>query len=142
MPKKSKAAAQPDQMLADATRISPQQIWQAGLGAFIKAQEEGDRAFTRLVQEGSELHKRERAELAADKAQGPTSWQRLEQMFEDRVARALAAMDVPTHHDLQQLRERVDELTRLLAAPSAKSAVKKAALKKAPDKKTAVKKRA
>ena len=42
MPKNRKTANKPEPVLADATRISPQQIWQAGLGAFLKAQEEGD----------------------------------------------------------------------------------------------------
>lgn len=129
MPKKSTTPSKPDQVLADATRISPQQIWQAGLGAFMKAQEEGDRAFARLVSEGSELTARERAGHAQDDPQAPTSWHRLEQMFEDRVARALAAMDVPTHRDLEELKARIDELTALVAAK--KPAAKKAAAKKA-----------
>lgn len=143
MPKKTKTASQPDPVLADATRISPQQIWQAGLGAFLKAQDEGDRSFARLVSEGSELTARERSAHAPDDPDAPTSWHRLEQMFEDRVARALAAMDVPTHRDLEELRARVDELTRLLDArePAVKKpAVKKPAVKKPAAKKPAVKK--
>ena len=37
-----------DKQLANAVRNSAQQIWQAGLGAFAKAQEEGGKVFSRL----------------------------------------------------------------------------------------------
>lgn len=136
MPRKPKTTATPDPQLADAARISPQQIWQAGLGAFVKAQEEGDRAFSRLVSEGSELQARTRAQHRENDPEAPASWHKLEQMFEDRVARALAAMDVPTHHDLQDLREQIEELQRTVAALTA-GKVKKAATKKTEAKKPA-----
>ncbi len=51
MVKKLKAQAE-DKQLANAVRTSAQQIWQAGLGAFAKAQEEGGRVFAKLVKEG------------------------------------------------------------------------------------------
>lgn len=136
MPRKPKTATTPDPQLADAARISPQQIWQAGLGAFVKAQEEGDRAFSRLVSEGSELQARTRAQHREDDPEAPASWHKLEQIFEDRVARALAAMDVPTHHDLQDLREQVEELQRSVAALAGGKA-KKESTKKAQAKKPA-----
>lgn len=131
MPKKAKTSATSDPLLADAARISPQQIWQAGLGAFVKAQEEGDRAFSRLVSEGSQLQERARAgHTDPDDPQAPASWHKLEQIFEDRVARALAAMAVPTHHDIEQLQRQIDGLQRAvdaLSAPKKKAATKKAA---------------
>ena len=146
MPRKPKTTATPDPQLADAARISPQQIWQAGLGAFVKAQEEGDRAFSRLVNEGSELQARTRAQHRENDPEAPASWHKLEQIFEDRVARALAAMDVPTHHDLQDLREQVEALQRTVAALSGakvkKPAAKKAAVKKTESKKPARKRAA
>src|SRR5450830_1924599 len=94
-----------DKELASAVRSSAQQIWQAGLGAFAKAQAEGGREFTRLVRDGSELQKRARqvedatdtvarkAERASRRSSG--SWGKLEQVFEERVARALATIGVP-----------------------------------------------
>ncbi len=134
MPKKAKTPSTSDPLLADAARISPQQIWQAGLGAFVKAQEEGDRAFNRLVSEGSELQERTRAQHSdPDDPQAPASWHKLEQIFEDRVARALAAMAVPTHHDIEQLQRQVEQLQR---AVDALSASKPAAKKKAAPRKT------
>ena len=143
MPKKATSATSSDPLLADAARISPQQIWQAGLGAFIKAQAEGDRAFARLVSEGSELQERTRGEQSdPDEPRAPASWHKLEQIFEDRVARALTAMAVPTHHDIAQLQRQVEELRQAVDALS--GLTKKAAPKKnaAPAAKAAPKKKA
>lgn len=111
--------------LAEAVRASAQQIWQAGLGAFAKAQQEGGRAFTRLVKDGTELQKRARrvedatdtvaraAERASRRASG--SWGKLEQVFEERVARALAAIGVPARSEVEALSHRIDELEKMLA---------------------------
>ena len=56
MAKKLKAVMD-DDSLANAVRTSAAQIWQAGLGAFAKAQEEGSRVFSKLVKDGAELQK-------------------------------------------------------------------------------------
>jgi poly(hydroxyalkanoate) granule-associated protein len=126
-----------DSQLADAVRASAHQIWQAGLGAFAKAQEEGSRVFSKLVQEGNDLQKRSRS-MAEDKASGVAdsaasvaelvarqasgSWDKMEQVFEDRVTRALAGMGVPTQEQFQALALRVEELSvqvaQLRAAPA------------------------
>jgi hypothetical protein len=74
------------------------------------------------------------------------TWDKLEQVFEDRVARALSKLGVYTQNDVQRLAKRVDELADAVnklikasggkpaaavkAAP-AKRGVKKAAAKKA-----------
>ena len=52
--KKSASKASPDteSPLANAVKDSAQQIWQAGLGAFNRAQAEGSKAFEALVKEG------------------------------------------------------------------------------------------
>ena len=114
-----------DEALARAVRDSAQQIWQAGLGAFAKAQEEGGSAFTRLVRDGSVLARRAReveeatgtvaraAERASRRSGG--SWGKLEQVFEERVARALATIGVPAASEVEALRRRVDELEKTLA---------------------------
>ena len=47
-----------DVQLAEAARKSVDQIWQAGLGAFARAQQEGEEMFARLVQEGIAVQKR------------------------------------------------------------------------------------
>lgn len=140
MVKKFKAlAGLSDNQLASTIKDSAQQIWLAGLGAFAKAQEEGNKVFDALVKEGEAIHKKTRkvadekmAEVAV-KAAG--TWDRLEQVFEDRVARALGSLGVPAKKDIDKLSKRVAELTAVVqkltetpaAAPAKKAAAKPAA---------------
>ncbi len=153
MVKKLKTLAKTDdKQLASAVRTSAHQIWQAGLGAFAKAQEEGGRVFNKLVEEGTNLQRRTRS-MAEDKVsevtdtvtkvadgvskQASGSWDKLEQVFEDRVARALSTIGVPTQKDIQELTRRVEQLSRAVGAatgkkvPAAKAAPKAAAKKPA-----------
>jgi poly(hydroxyalkanoate) granule-associated protein len=124
MVKKLKSLANADdKQFASAVRNSAQHIWQAGLGAFAKAQEEGGRVFAKLVKEGNALQQRTR-DLAEDKVsevretvsgvskQAAGSWDKLEQVFEDRVSRALGTIGVPTQKDVQELNARVEALTK------------------------------
>jgi hypothetical protein len=59
------------------------------------------------------------------------TWDKLEQVFEDRVARALSKLGVYTQNDVQQLAKRVDELAaavnQLVKAPAGARAAGKAA---------------
>ena len=139
-----------DKELASAVRSSAQQIWQAGLGAFAKAQEEGGRVFSKLVQEGTEFQKRAEDKVAdvgdsvsklADGVgkQASGSWDKLEQVFEERVARALATIGVPMQNDIAALHAKIDALSLQVAALSGKAApapkpkaVAKPAVKAAP----------
>jgi poly(hydroxyalkanoate) granule-associated protein len=158
MVKKLKSLAKSDdKQLAEAVRTSAQQIWQAGLGAFAKAQEEGGKVFAKLVKEGTDLQKRTQ-KMAEDKVSGVSdtvskmadnvskqasgSWDKLEQVFEDRVSRALTSLGVPTQKDIQILTKRVEELSKAVATLSGKkapAASKAAAAKPAAVKKPAVK---
>lgn len=154
MVKKLKALPKSDdKQLAAAVRTSAQQIWQAGLGAFAKAQQEGGKVFAKLVKDGTDLQKRTR-HLAEDKVSGVTdtltsmadsvskqaagSWDKLEQVFEDRVARSLTSLGVPSQKDIQKLTKRVEDLSKSVAALSGKKSVVK--VMSAPIKKLAVKK--
>ena len=82
---------------------------------FAKAQKEGLKVFESLVAEGEKFQ--ERTKVAADerlaelreKATG--TWDKLEKVFEDRVARALHSLNVPSRHDIDTLSKRVHELT-------------------------------
>lgn len=103
-----------DSQLSATIRDSAEQIWLAGLGAFAKAQEEGTRVFDALIREGEAIQKKTRkvtedkvTEMAA-KATG--TWDKLEQVFENRVARSLNSLGVPTKDDVAQLAQRVAEL--------------------------------
>jgi poly(hydroxyalkanoate) granule-associated protein len=155
MAKRSKAPAKSDdKQLAEAVRASAHQIWQAGLGAFAKAQEEGGKVFAKLVKEGTDLQKRTQ-KLAEHKVSGVSdsvtkvadkvskqaagSWDKLEQVFEERVSRSLASLGVPTKKDIQALTARVEQLSKLVAAQSGKKPVTKPAPKKPVAKKAAPK---
>jgi poly(hydroxyalkanoate) granule-associated protein len=100
---------------------SARQIWLAGLGAFSKAEEEGGKLFESLVKEGEEVEARTRktAEEKVEEVKGKMkevknkvsdTWDDLEQVFEDRVARVLNRLGVPTNDDVQELSKRVEEL--------------------------------
>ncbi len=136
MVKKLKTLAKSDdKQLAEAVRTSAQQIWQAGLGAFAKAQEEGGKVFAKLVKEGTDLQKRTQ-KLAENKVSDVTgtvskmadnvskqasgSWDKLEQVFEDRVSRSLTSLGVPSKKDIQVLTKRVEELSKAVATMSSK----------------------
>ena len=137
MTKKMKQALD-DHAAPDAMRASARQIWQASLGAFARAQEEGGQGgqsgrtlLARLAQDGAP------AALPDDEVvplAGAAARDRLEQVFEERVARALAAIGVPTQAELAALREQVEQLQQRVAALSggaAKPAKKVSAKKKA-----------
>jgi poly(hydroxyalkanoate) granule-associated protein len=142
--KLNELGADEDKQLARAVRASAHQIWQAGLGAFAKAQKEGGRVFSELVREGTELQKRTRS-LAEDRVaemtdtvtkmadgvskQASGSWDKLEQVFEDRVARALGAIGVPTREDIEALGRQVEQLREMVAELASQKAAHKPAAK-------------
>ncbi len=115
-----------ERQLASTIRDSAQQIWLAGLGAFAKTQEEGAKVFEALVKQGKSFESRTRrlAETKMSEVSGQWSktageatakaaatWDKLEQVFEDRVARALRRLGVPTNRDIELLSKRVEALT-------------------------------
>jgi poly(hydroxyalkanoate) granule-associated protein len=105
--------------------------WVGGLDALASARQEGAKVFETLLKKGQALEQRTK-QAAADTAGAATAkaremqqmangtWDKLEQVFEDRVARALSKLGIYTQNDIQRLTERVDELSaavnRLLAA--------------------------
>ena len=105
---------------------SSRSIWLAGLGAFSRAQAEGMRMFEGLVKQGEALESKTRR-AAVDTATVATgvakaqvkemkdgvggTWDKLEQVFEARVARALSKLGVHTQSDVERLAERVDALS-------------------------------
>jgi poly(hydroxyalkanoate) granule-associated protein len=108
--------------LAQAVLDSSHQIWLAGVGAFVRARQEGTKAFESLVQQGEKLE--QRTKLAATETAGAATarakemqqmasgtWDKLEQVFEDRVARALSKLGVYTQNDVQKLADRVEALS-------------------------------
>ncbi len=146
-------AALLDHQVAANVRDQAQQIWAAGLGAFSKAQGEGTKVFDTLVKEGMSLQKKTQS-IAEQKfgavatkmtgmagevgAKAGQQWDKLESIFEERVARALKSLGVPSGTDISSLIARIDSLAASIgfapkkkAAPvaKAKTAVKKVAAK-------------
>jgi len=122
--------------LSATVKDSAQQIWLAGLGAFAKAQAEGGKVFEALVKEGLSMqHKtqaaaEERISEATSKmasmateisARATGQWDKLENIFEDRVAKALNKLGVPSAKDVDALAARVDELSKTVQKLSARS---------------------
>ncbi len=140
--------------LSNAVKESAQQIWLAGLGAFSKAQEEGGKVFETLVKEGLSIQRKTQAvaeeriseatskmtTMASDiQSRAGNQWDKLENIFEDRVAKALGKLGVPSAKEVNALIARVAHLEKQSAktgvkTPAAKPAVKpavKAAVKPA-----------
>jgi poly(hydroxyalkanoate) granule-associated protein len=119
MPKKlTEVASESGELqLAVKVRESANQIWLAGLGAFSKAQKEGVKMFEALVAEGEKVQEPTKTEAAALLAEGKArvtgAWDKLEQVFEERMARALQRLNLPNREDIDVLSQRVAELTEI-----------------------------
>ena len=123
--------------LSGTVKESARQIWLAGRGAFAKAQEEGGKVFEALVKEGTSIQRKTQS-AAEEKISAATSrmatmateisskasgqWDKLENIFEDRVSKALNKLGVPSAKDIDVLIARIDELNRNVAKFSTKGA--------------------
>jgi poly(hydroxyalkanoate) granule-associated protein len=130
-----------DNQIAAAVRDSAQQIWLAGMGAFSKAQAEGGKAFEALIQQGMALQKKTQG-LAEERISAVTSkmtqvaggvtdkagaqWDKLESIFEARVAKALNKMGVPSRKDIDALPAPKVARTAAKKAPAKRAARKTA----------------
>lgn len=165
---KKKVQAKSSNPVVDSAR----EIWLAGLGAFSFAQnesgkiiEQGNKLFEKLVSEGVKLEKKTRnaaesavggikeemeSKVGAVRKQAVDNWDKLETIFEKRVARVLGQLGVPTADDVKKLSERVQTLASKVTAiaqaekpkvvTAAKPMAKKPAAKKPVVKKPVVKK--
>ena len=134
---KTSAAKKSPAQLPGAVKDSAQQIWLAGLAAFTKAQNEGGKVFETLAKEGLSIQRKTQAAAEekiteatskmANMATGITSkatgqWDKLENIFEERVAKALNKLGVPSSKDVDALIARIDELNKSVQQLSAKAA--------------------
>ncbi len=110
-----------EKQLATSIIDSASQIWLAGLGAFATTQEEGGRLFEILVKEGEELEaatkkvaddlfEEVKSKVDAVRSKATDKLDKLEQAFQDRVARALSRLSVPTNNDIQTIARRLEAL--------------------------------
>ena len=123
---------------------SAKQMWQAGIGALTRAQAEGTKAVESLVKESMSIQRKTAAAaegkiseatnkmstLATDitsKANG--QWDKLENIFEERVAKALNKLGVPSAKDVNALIARIDDLNKAVQKLSVKGPAPKASVK-------------
>ncbi len=134
----------PASPLPHAVKDSAQQIWLAGLGAFAKAHEEGSKMFEGLVRDGLGIQRKTQA-AAEEKLAEATSrltdvasglaakaggqLDKLENIFEGRVAKAAQNLGIPTQADIDALNARLDTMQKTLDALTRQSAAKPAAKK-------------
>ncbi len=122
-----------------------------------KVIDESSKLFERLVNEGKKLENKGRKAASStvggvkDDVEGRvdktiksarTNWDKLEKVFEERVARALSRLGVPTSDEIQQLSNRVKELNvrvRDLAKDQKSTAAKTLARKSSATKKVSKK---
>lgn len=133
--------------LPDAIKDSAHEIWLAGLAAFSKAQKEGGKVFDALVQEGLTIQRKTQT-VAEEKMSAATQkmnsmaneigtratgqWDKLESIFEDRVARALKGLGVPTAKEMDALATRLAALEKAAARPARPAPAKKTPASKRP----------
>jgi poly(hydroxyalkanoate) granule-associated protein len=121
-----------------------QQIWQAGLGALAKAQAGAPRVFDDLMREGGKLQggaldaaqnavmqafrgARQTVDRRVDtvKEQAGETWDNLEKIFQTRVQRALAQLDVPSAEEFAALKREVAALSAAAGRVSRTGGVKR-----------------
>ena len=119
-----------DGLMGGALKDSAQQLWLAGQEALAKAQGGRDKVLGTLMKEGASLQRKTQA--AAEERLGEMAgkvtamaggvgnkanaqWDKLESIFEERTARAMNRLGVPTAKDVAALAERVDALAAAVA---------------------------
>jgi poly(hydroxyalkanoate) granule-associated protein len=113
--------------LPGAVKDSAQQIWQAGLASFTRAQAEGSKAFESLVKEGMDIQRKTQSTAEAKMAQATmkisgmasdisskasVQLSKLETVLEASVGKALKKLGVPSSQDLAELVARIDALSQ------------------------------
>jgi len=167
--KKGKAKQKDSEKMVDEIREQLEDAFLAGLGAFANAQQAGEKRFDKLVKEGEKFRKkttkktealiddvqdaiREMTDEAQSKAnglldqvRGKSRLDKLNEVFDKRVAGAMDRLQMSTKKDIDAINRKLDRIVKLLEAKQP-AAVKKttskpttASRKKAPVKKTAVK---
>ena len=117
-------------------RRSAHEIWLAGLGALILAEQEGGKLFKSLVKRGARMEARNKARLekliARAKPMGEDAVVALQKVgagLDNSMASVLHRLGVPTRAEIQALTRRVEELTRSLEQRAARPRRKKGAVR-------------
>ena len=109
-------------------------IWLAGLGALAKAQKEGPRLFETLIAEGTraqrggsmrpdairpevkELRSAAASVSEAVRKQTGENWENLENIFQDRVGKALEKLGMPGEARIAELESEISSLKARISA--------------------------
>ncbi|WP_437882536.1 phasin family protein [Pseudomonas sp. LRF_L74] len=104
-------------------------VWLAGLGAYVKAGQEGTDYFRELVKTGERVEKQSKrlVDSRVEAANGQLREQvrsirsgvgerleKIEKAFDDRVAAGLNRLGIPSRQDVEALSAKLDELNELL----------------------------
>ena len=118
-----------EKQLTDSIMDYARKIWLAGLGAFSNAEKEGGKLFETLVQRGEkfEAQSRKKAEGKIKDVKGEVkgkveeikdtasdTWNKLEKVFQKRVARALHRLGVPNRNDVKDLSKQLDSVQQAI----------------------------
>lgn len=126
--KKSKAAAKtrwtPVQEWSRGVKDTGRDVWLAGLGAVGTVSERGRGLFSDLVERGQRFENEERPAFEERFREAGERLQdlrhRVEHNVEERLASTLKRFGVPDRDEVQQLIDRVEQLTRKVEGLSAK----------------------
>jgi poly(hydroxyalkanoate) granule-associated protein len=96
------------------------QVRLAGLGVMSKAQQIGTEVLESLIEEGEKVQARDNPRLVANKSSGGEpakvpmgdNLADLEKIFQDRVARSLKQLDVPSQDDLRLINQKMEILNK------------------------------
>ena len=110
---------------------SASQIWLAGLGAYAKAEQEGNKLFETLVKDGENLETLTREQIGKQwnqyrgkveevKEKATHSWEKIEKAFDERVSRALVRLGIPSRAEVDDLKAEVEHLKAILNASKGK----------------------
>ena len=127
---KEKSTSSPPLSVVDIAGLT-RKVWLAGLGAVAMTGEGGGRLFAALVEEGEKVETQTRqvsqAKVEAVKSQwentvedirdrATDTFDGMEQLVEDRMARVLLRLGVPTSEDVQELIERIENINSNIKA--------------------------
>jgi poly(hydroxyalkanoate) granule-associated protein len=113
-------------------RLYARKIWLAGLGAYVKAGQEGADYIKDLIKTGEQTEKQAKkvidekvdaanseidsvkVDITKAKGRVETQIEKIESAFDRRVASALNRIGIPSKHDVEIVSAKLDELTALL----------------------------
>lgn len=107
--------------LQDDVKENATRVWLAGVGALAMAGEEGSKLFNSLVERGQSYEKKDdkptdgvKNAMGSMRDQVDEIWSKVEGSFNERVAKALEKLGVPTRDEINDLSKRVDKLTEAI----------------------------